>query len=197
MGVYTSGAALKNVYYAGTYDDWEKIAIGEGNELLIYAYDASATGEANGLIWTVEDGVLTISGNDSIPPYASDLPWANLRSMILEVVIEEGITGGALHEFYFPNVSKITVPVSFSSILGMTFDGIDRVDIYYQGIEEQWDAIEIFNEYSEIPDDTIPDNVVIHFKTDISKSLSTAVGYLQDNDVLNAAQMLQQIVGLS
>ena len=46
---------------------------------------------AEGIIWRLEDGTLTISGNGVIP-WSFDTPWSDMKDTIHTVVVEPGIT---------------------------------------------------------------------------------------------------------
>ena len=67
---------------------------------------------SNGLTWTLEDGVLTISGTgDLVKP----VPW-NAYTAITSVVIENGITSIAKETFWGVNAVSVSIPDSVTSI---------------------------------------------------------------------------------
>ncbi|MCD8323254.1 MAG: leucine-rich repeat domain-containing protein [Oscillospiraceae bacterium] len=82
----------------------------------------------DGLSWTLEEGVLTISGTgamDDYLTYYSGLdennvvytPWYDSRDNITAVVIEDGVTSiGAGAFFYCTNLTRVTIPSSVASI---------------------------------------------------------------------------------
>jgi len=55
-----------------------------------------------GLIWNLEEGVLTISGEGAMTEFASAnvQPWKNYRSRIVTVVLEGGVTSIGKYAFY-------------------------------------------------------------------------------------------------
>ncbi|MCD8238022.1 MAG: leucine-rich repeat domain-containing protein [Clostridiales bacterium] len=82
-------SSLKTVNYSGSEDDWNGINIYEGNEYLTNAYE---TGD---ITYTIENGVLTISGTGRMPNYDNDenrAPWADSYDDVTSIVIESGVT---------------------------------------------------------------------------------------------------------
>lgn len=72
--------------------------------------------------YSVNDGVLTISGEGIIDDCASDsAPWA--REEINEVVIEEGITVLGAHMLRGSNITSVTIPNSVTTINTYAFYG--------------------------------------------------------------------------
>jgi hypothetical protein len=72
--------------------------------------------------YSVNDGVLTISGEGIIDDCASDsAPWA--REEISEVVIEEGITVLGAHMLRGSNITSVTIPNSVTTINTYAFYG--------------------------------------------------------------------------
>lgn len=78
--------------------------------------EVKASGECGeNLTWTLEDGVLTISGKGDMTNYnsISDAPWYENRTSITKVVIEEGVT--SIGDRAFPKYSNlISVEISSS-----------------------------------------------------------------------------------
>ena len=75
--------------------------------------------EAEDFSWSLEDGVLTISGTGEMPDYStSNLPpWYNSRTSITKIVIKDGIT--RIGNFAFYNCTKATsvsIPDSVTTI---------------------------------------------------------------------------------
>ena len=50
-------------------------------------------GSYQDITWTIDDGVMVISGSGSIPLQKSYSGWNNYLSSVTELIIEEGITG--------------------------------------------------------------------------------------------------------
>lgn len=78
-----------------------------------------AVGAANDIDYTVEDGVLTISGSGKIEDYSSimDIPWFKERAEITKLVIAEGITGIGDNAFNsLEGLEHIELPSGIESI---------------------------------------------------------------------------------
>ncbi|MDR1562774.1 MAG: leucine-rich repeat domain-containing protein [Dysgonamonadaceae bacterium] len=85
--------------------------------------DGGTFGENGEFSWTVEDDVLTITGEGRMPDFnivgeiSYDTPWHLHNESVLEIVIEDGITSigeGAFHGFY--NLLAVTIPEDVTSI---------------------------------------------------------------------------------
>ncbi|MBD5143658.1 MAG: leucine-rich repeat protein [Ruminococcus sp.] len=80
------------------------------------------TGEYDNLNWTLENHVLTVSGNGRIHTniglHHSNLPsWDNYKDDIYEIILQEGITGADEYAFAdYPNLEKITIPSTFTEL---------------------------------------------------------------------------------
>ena len=92
---------LQDVYYAGTEEDWGKIAIGLKNEPLTNANlhcmgaVVVASGTCGGaLTWKLDSkGTLTISGTGEMYNYSmADAPWKEQKDLISALVVENGAT---------------------------------------------------------------------------------------------------------
>ena len=71
------------------------------------------------LTWTLKDGVLTISGNGSMPSYdlPSVIPWFDYVHVITKIVVEDGVTNISNSAFsYHDNVRSVSIGNSVSSI---------------------------------------------------------------------------------
>jgi hypothetical protein len=93
--------ALKDVYFAESRAEWEKITVGKDNEALENATihcekaDSPVMHNVGNWSWTLGDGVLIISGTGKMTDYDhSDnrAPWYGDRETIKRVIIIEGIT---------------------------------------------------------------------------------------------------------
>lgn len=97
---------------------------------------ASQSGTSGGNItWTLEGGVLTLSGSGAMTNYEESnmAPWYENRDEILSVVIEDGITTiGKLAFYECAEIQSITLPDSITSIGEMAFAGcigLQRVNL--------------------------------------------------------------------
>ncbi len=70
------------------------------------------------LTWTLEDGVLTISGTGEMEDYSSDeSPWYSSRESITSIVMDDGITNIGKWAFYLcEGLTGVTIPDSVTSI---------------------------------------------------------------------------------
>ena len=74
------------------------------------------------LTWTLEDGVLTISGTGAMADYYSwNPPWKGLS--VSSIVVEEGVTSIGYGAFYFLYAETISLPASLNSIRDFAFRG--------------------------------------------------------------------------
>ncbi|MDE6777048.1 MAG: leucine-rich repeat domain-containing protein, partial [Oscillospiraceae bacterium] len=74
------------------------------------------SGEWYQLNWTLENHVLTVSGNDAI--HMNGFPeWSEYKDDIYEIVLNEGVTGAEGHVLAdYPNLEKITLPSTFTKL---------------------------------------------------------------------------------
>ncbi len=124
---------IRNVFFGGTEEDWEKIQIGSGNRYLTKAiinYESDPEGIVTAaeldeamkpadLTWEIsKDNVLTISGTGRMADYSNDVaPWYEAKRKVVKIVVEDGVTHIGSQAFqYFSNVKSITLPDSVTSI---------------------------------------------------------------------------------
>ena len=134
-----------------------------------FAADSGTCG--NNLTWTLDGGVLTISGTGAMGTYGATpsehSPWYEQRGSIQSVVIEGGVTYIGKYAFYncenltsvkilngdndqnigqyvFRNCTKLTrvdIPASVKSIGAYAFSNASNAEIYYAGTLAQWNSI--------------------------------------------------------
>ena len=74
-------------------------------------------GGAESVAWSLEDGVLTISGEGEMADYDDVPPWYSSRSDITEAVIESGVTSIGNRAFMnCSSITSVTIPDSVTSI---------------------------------------------------------------------------------
>ena len=125
---------LENVYYTGSESDWESVSIENGNDALKNAtitYVKAAQKILNSeLTYEIdEEGVLTITGDDTALPAFLDsewnmTEWCGDRSKIKKVVFNTpnltSIGRGAFYEF--ENLESIVLPNSLTMIGDSAFE---------------------------------------------------------------------------
>ena len=125
---------LQDVYYAGTEEDWGKIAIGLKNEPLtnanLHCMGAVVviSGTCGGaLTWKLDSkGTLTISGTGAMTDYTKSgvAPWNKDCEEIRSVVIENGVT--TIGEYAFENctlLESVAISDSVAKIGKYAFSG--------------------------------------------------------------------------
>ncbi len=116
---------LQDIYYAGTQEQWNAVAIGDDNDPLTsaaihYTIPPIASGTCGeDLTWTLDsDGILTISGTGAI----TSSPWSEYRDDIQAIVLAEGVTSIPEEAFsYCHNLVSVTLPDGLVSIGELAF----------------------------------------------------------------------------
>ena len=85
----------------------------------------------NNIAWSIEDSVLTISGNGPMLDYqyTADIPWFTSRDSVHSIVIGEGITSigsGAFFDFYL--VKTLSIASTVTSIGKSAFQSCSRLE---------------------------------------------------------------------
>ena len=102
---------------------------------LIAALTSGPCGED--MAWELDkDGTLTISGTGPMKAYASSaaVPWYSKKALIKTVVIDGGVT--AISDYAFSDCTNLT-------------------DVYFDGTQAQWDAIDIGSNNGSLLDATL------------------------------------------
>ena len=174
---FYANTSLSDIYYAGTAQAWSSIVIGNGNDSLTSAslhYDWSTAQPQSGscganVRWEyTDDGTLTISGNGAMDDYGysfiytrsgENLHWLPYTSSINRLIIGSGITQiGDCAFMGLYAMTSVTIPKSITKINPLAFsDCYNLKDVYYEGTEEQWQAITIS------PNNTYLQNATIHY----------------------------------
>ncbi|MBQ8603331.1 MAG: leucine-rich repeat protein [Oscillospiraceae bacterium] len=149
------------------------IEIGEGStwEGADTVLDGSIASGSCGdnITWRLDHtGTLTISGTGAMENYTiaydpatnenvGDAPWLVYSEYITDVVIKSGVTTIGSYAFYMcTSLESVTIPDSVTSIEKFAFDGCYSLErVYYNGTEEQWEAISVYECNEEMTSATI------------------------------------------
>ncbi len=138
VGAFSCCDALLDVWYEGRMVEWNQIDIGANNEPLLNANLHCAPNGgvlANGLIWSWQNGVLTVSGNAPMPDFANnwETPWYGLEPYTTAIVIEEGVKSVGKSAFVtFTEVTELNLPEGLTEIGKYAFDhcsGLESVTL--------------------------------------------------------------------
>ncbi len=140
IGEYAFSNYLKTVNYPGKEDDWNAIAIGEGNSQLWLAsgFQPEAEGAIGDLTWKLSKGILTISGSGSMEGETYE-PWSSYATLIGEIVIEDGVT--SICDYAFSgcvNAKTLSIPASVTSIGDSVCSRCESMTATYAGTEQEW-----------------------------------------------------------
>jgi hypothetical protein len=94
---------------------------------------AQTSGTIGSLVWTLDNGTLTISGKGAMPDYSNsnNAPWYHDRS-IITVIIEDGVTSIGRRAFKECVMTSVTIGNSVTSIGEEAFshcDGLATINI--------------------------------------------------------------------
>ena len=116
---------LSDVYYSGTRARWEEVAIGDCNiPLTSAAIHCSDDGDSytgtcgENVTWTLEGGILTISGEGDMESYYGvKAPWYNKADEIISIEVLSGVTSIGDNVFMdLPYVNLAAVSSSVKSV---------------------------------------------------------------------------------
>ena len=102
---------------------------------------AALSAVAEDFSWSLENGVLTISGHGDMPNYTLGYnreyyitaPWDSSRTLITTVVINNGITSIGNYAFYMcESLTSITIPNSVTSIGRNAFEECTSHERYHR-----------------------------------------------------------------
>ena len=159
---FSGCTALKEIYYAGTKEQWDSIHWYPDNDAAQNAtvhYNSiwGLCGPNAEFVYNPAEKVLTISGTGGtdtclINPLQR-APWYHYKDEIESVVIEEGISAIGSNTFYdHSKLQSITLPNSLVFFHGGVFNNTPLfTDVYYMGTESEWEKLE----YSEFSDKTV------------------------------------------
>ncbi|MCI9502433.1 MAG: leucine-rich repeat protein, partial [Hungatella sp.] len=198
--VFYGCSGLTDVYYGGSKNDWLRISKESGNEQFDYAIIHCNDGDItpDNLTWSLEDGVLTISGTGNMKSYAflHPAPWHQHADQIKRVVIGNGVTSLGCCAFEgCPVLADIIIPDSVTSIEEAAFMGCQSLtDVYYSGSEEMWRGVSVVETENEpLLNATIhynstgPDSSEDPGSITINRNLAAAVLYVPYSEVVAMA----------
>ena len=125
------------------------------NELYSKQETVAAASSSNrcgeNLTWQYENHTLTISGTGDMTDWSAweDAPWAILGDDIRQIIIEKGVA--SIGDYGFsgcPNLQRVYLPVSVTSIGIKGLNNSGRFSICYEGNRFDWEKIEKY-EYGE------------------------------------------------
>lgn len=140
--------ALQRVEYGGTVGDWYNVQIEDNNDVLYTTPISCSNGDtfghktthgtlSNGIEWSlVNDGTLTLRGTGPMVDFdpdaaddASTMPWQDVKSEILHVVYEAGITTTGCNAFSgCPKLVSVTLPDTMTEIGNSAFSGCTSLE---------------------------------------------------------------------
>lgn len=176
-GIYDNGV-VNDIYYNGSQEDWDKIIIGNENELDVTIHFNSASTVTplptstptifesgtcgDNVTWILDNGTLTISGTGDMWDwdYETDIPWYGKEYQT--AIIEEGVTSICNDAFlHCDSLTNIQIPSSVMSIGSFSIYKCGLKDIYYKGTQEDWNKI-IIDDTNEL------ERVTIHFAPSVT-----------------------------
>lgn len=95
--VFSGCTALKSVKFIGYLSNWEKVTVGDDNELLstenIVTEYLDGDNLGGGIYWSVSnDGCLIISGNGKMPDFElNNTPWIKYKELITSIAVDSNI----------------------------------------------------------------------------------------------------------
>ena len=117
---------------------------------------------AQGISWTLEDGLLTISGTGPMDDYVwyGAIPWYDMREQITQVVVENGVTSIGYYAFSgCISLTGIVIPDGVTSIEVGVFSGCTSLTsvVIPNGVTDVEDSA--FDGCTSLTNVVIPDSV--------------------------------------
>lgn len=157
-----AGGAVVNNGYMEVFGTYINSGTHTGNDAI---EDVTPDYCGENLTYTLENGILTISGTGDMYDYSIEMaPWYayDMQTQIREVVIEEGVTSISHSAFALcSNLEKVTIASSVASIGGLSFQDCTALtsitftggapeigenafynvtaDVYYPSADRTWD----------------------------------------------------------
>ena len=157
--VFYGCSSLETVYYAGSYEQWNRLSVGDGNGPLREATVCYSTGSisasgicgaaGDNITWTLDtSGLLTVSGQGRMKDYArisssGQAPWHAFNASITSVIVESGVTNvGAAAFFELTALKNVTLPVGVTEIGESAFNNCTSLTgiVIPEGVTEVGDG---------------------------------------------------------
>ena len=165
--------SIESVEYPGTDAQWNAVAVGAGNDAVLFSHGEGVQGTDGSVSWTISnDGTLTVTGTGAVEPAgtgpSAGYGWSGYGEQVLRIVVGEGITSlgasafadcvnaesaalpeslTAIGEAAFQNaraLESVNIPVAVKSIGDWAFGNCAGLRaVTYAGTYEQWSAIKI------------------------------------------------------
>ncbi len=131
-------SALTDVYFSGTWEQWQKVAVGSSNTPLSTAVKHCTDREmiavgtcGEDLSWELDgEGTLTVSGEGGM---SSSTGWYDCRSAIRKVLLPEGLASVSANAFEnCTELTEVRIPSGVTSIVSNSFVGctsLTRIDV--------------------------------------------------------------------
>ncbi len=151
-GAFEECWSLDEVHYSGTTENWSAITVGDDNGRLKLVDVVCSNGTiiapdycGEDVTWTLENGVLTISGTGEMDNYydGDGMPWYDDAETIVKIVIEDGVTSIGESAFLgCKNLKSVELPSSIESINYGAFSGCSSLsEINYDGTAKEYKQI--------------------------------------------------------
>ena len=146
--------SLKDIYYGGTKEQWQKIAIGESNDVLAgatmhFTGESAESGNLAAQAPSKKDGSIVYkNGKTEVLQYGtteiSEKAYYK-NDEIVSVVLPESVKSiGNLAFALCKSLASITIPKNVTSVGDSAFSGCVSIkSVYYNGTKEQWKTITI------------------------------------------------------
>lgn len=137
---FSGCTSLAAVNYSGSAEEWEAVAILEGNGPLLEAGRVSAyagtCGEELTWVFYIDAGELDIFGAGDMEDYSSvdDIPWYEYRGSVRTLYVSEGVTSVCDSAFSgFTALEDVSVPNSLERIGHSAFSGGSKTNYAVYG----------------------------------------------------------------
>ena len=143
-------------FYNGTETAWKAVDIAADNEAIdedikVDCRTSAVTGASSGeIFWSLDPRtyVMLLTGTGAMADYGTSLsarPWNDYKSVVREVVIENGVTyigSGAFRQFN--EMRTVAISASVTTIGERAFNSCSSLEeVYYGGTSADWAAVTV------------------------------------------------------